>query len=76
MKWFLKIFQNDNEVNEDVVMGFLFFVCAVVAGFVPTIPAYVFYTFVTGCLTFFGKKLTTDIMKNTIKNPTNGDIEK
>jgi len=58
-----QIFKNDNEVNEDVVMGFLFFICAVVAGFVPVVPAYVFYTFTGGCLTFFGKKLTTDILK-------------
>lgn len=63
MQWFLNIFMDGNNVNEDVVMGFLFFICAVVAGFVPVIPAYVFYTFVGGCLTFFGKKLTTDILK-------------
>lgn len=57
------MFKDNNEVNEDVVMGFLFFICAVVAGFVPVIPAYVFYTFTGGCLSFFGKKLTTDVLK-------------
>lgn len=63
MKWFLSIFEDDNEINEDIVMGFLFFICGVVAGFIPVIPSYVFYTFIGGCLTFFGKKLTTDIVK-------------
>lgn len=63
MKELLKIFKDNNEVNEDVVMGFLFFICAVISGFVTVVPAYVFYTFTGSCLTFFGKKLTTDIMK-------------
>lgn len=63
MNWFKAIFKDNNEVNEDTVMGFLYFICAVVAGFIPAIPAYVFYTYIGCCLTFFGKKLTTDIMK-------------
>lgn len=63
MKELLNIFKDSNGVNEDVVMGFLFFICAVVAGFVPVVPAYVFYTFTGACLSFFGKKLTTDIIK-------------
>lgn len=63
LKGFIKVFQDNNDVNEDVVMGFLFFVCSVVAGFVPVVPAYVFYTFIGSCLSFFGKKLTTDILK-------------
>ncbi len=58
-----KFFKDSNEISEDKVMGFLFFTCAVVAGFIPTVPAYVFYSFVGGCLSFFGKKLTTDILK-------------
>ena len=66
MDGFLKIFKDNNEVSEDVVMGFLFFICSVVAGFVPAVPAYVFYTFVGGCLSFFGKKLTTDIISKKL----------
>lgn len=64
MKGLINIFKDGNDVNEDVVMGFLFFICAVVAGFVPAIPVHVFYTFVGSCLSFFGKKLTTDIIKS------------
>lgn len=58
MKFIGGLFSDNNDVNEDTVMGFLCFVAMCVAGFMPLVGIEVFFGFMSCMLLFFGKNLT------------------
>lgn len=55
--WIKDFFANSNEVNEHTVVGVVFMIATVVAGFVPGIQLAVFYGFMGATLSAFGLKI-------------------
>lgn len=54
-KWLKELFSSDNNVNENIVLGFMLSISAIVAGFVGS-SEFVFFGFLGAALTCFGLK--------------------